>query len=219
MDIHCAIPKTMRSIDDAVTEYVDAMESVIGPLMESQYQTPDGYYLPDKPTGDRPQNEPPIISDIGMEIVKSAFVQWTMEHVAAQQRTVILFSPGICHREIVGRAMSLRSGIPTTVLETADYFTDAEWGKICDALGRLVSLPLLIDDASSNIADIVSRAKAAVSSLEVSGLPPLGLIIVDCEEFMGEKAANSMLKTSCAPSSLNQLAKELSVPVLFFCCD
>ncbi len=145
---------------------------------------------------------------------KSALAQQVAESVAAQQRTAILFTLEMSAHEITERAIARRSGIPVPTLQMAEGMNDDAWDKITKSLGDFAKLPLLVDDASFDIAALTSKAKAAADGLERAGLPPLGCIVVDYLQLVSAKAANRTLEVGLVTSSLKRMAKELSVPII-----
>lgn len=204
-------PKTMRLANDLATDYVNALDARFN---GAKHHIPSGFKTLDKRMPGWLHEGHLIIVAGRPAMGKSAFAQQVAEAVAAQQRTAILFTLEMSGYEITERALARRSGIPIPTLKTAENMADDDWSKISDALAQFAPLPLLVDDASFDIAALVSKTKAAVAGLAQACLPPLGCIVVDYLQLVGAKAANRTLEVGQVTSSLKRLAKELAVPVV-----
>ena len=90
--------------------------------------------------------------------------------------------------------------------------TDADWGKISHAVGRIADAPIYIDDnANITVMDIRAKARRLRSQLG-----ELGLIIIDYIQLMtGRSGAESrQVEVSEISRNLKILARELEVPVI-----
>lgn len=206
-----AKPKTMRLANDLAAEYIDALDARCS---GEKHHIPSGFKTLDKRLPAWLHEGHLIIVAGRPAMGKSIFAQQVAEAVAAQQRTAILFTLEMSGYEITERALARRSGVPIPTLKTATNITDEDWHKISHALAQFSPLPLLVDDASFDIATLVSKAKAATANLPQAGLPPLGCIVVDYLQLVGAKAANRTIEVGQVTSSLKRLAKELAVPVV-----
>ncbi len=204
-------PKTMRLANDLAADYVNALDARFN---GEKHHIPSGFKTLDKRMPGWLHEGHLIIVAGRPAMGKSAFAQQVAEAVAAQQRTAILFTLEMSGYEITERALARRSGVPIPTLKTADNLGNDDWSKISNALAQFAPLPLLVDDASFDIAALVSKTKAAVAGLVQAGLPPLGCIVVDYLQLVGAKAANRTLEVGQVTSSLKRLAKELAVPVV-----
>jgi len=204
-------PKTMRLAKDLAADYINALDAR---FKGEKHHIPSGFKTLDKRIPAWLHEGHLIIVAGRPGMGKSAFAQQVAEAVAAQQRTAILFTLEMSGYEITERALARRSGIPVSTLKTAENMCDDDWSKISTAFGQFALLPLLVDDASFEIAALVSKTKAAVAGLAQAGLPPLGCIVVDYLQLVGAKAANRTLEVGQVTSSLKRLAKDLSVPVV-----
>lgn len=204
-------PKTMRRAGDLAEEYINALEAR---YTGEKHYLPSGFATLDKRIPGWLHEGHLIIIAGRPAMGKSAFAQQIAEFVAAQRRTVILFTLEMSGYEITERSLSRRSGIPIPTLKTAEHLTDNYWRRVTDALTQFAPLPLLIDDASFDIATLVSKTRTAVASLEEAELPSLGCIVVDYLQLVEAKAANRTLEVGVVTSALKRLAKELSVPII-----
>lgn len=204
-------PKTMHLAQHLASDYIDALGARHNGEMR---HIPSGFKTLDKRMPGWLHEGHLIIIAGRPAMGKSAFAQQVAEAVAAQQRTVILFTLEMSGYEITERALARRSSISIPTLKTAEHMTDNDWSRVVDALDRFSRLPLLVDDASFDIAALVSKTKSAADGLEKVGLPPLGCVVVDYLQLVGAKAANRSLEVGQVTSSLKRLAKELAVPVV-----
>ena len=145
---------------------------------------------------------------------KSVFGQMIAEHVAECGKTAIMFTLEMSSYEITQRSISRRANISIPMLKQVPLFTSDDWHKISQAVGEFEMLPFLIDDGSFDINAMVHKAKRTAESLEKSGLPPLGCIVVDYLQLIGAKGQNRNLEITQITGSLKRLAKELAVPVI-----
>ena len=116
--------------------------------------------------------------------------------------------------EITERSLSRRAKISIPVLKTKAEFGDSDRAALAAALAEFEQLPLLIDDVTSDIAEIADSAKATAAGLGAAGLPPLGCIVVDYLQLVGAKGANRNLEIGLITRTLKLLAKSLSVPII-----
>ena len=145
---------------------------------------------------------------------KSVFAQMIAEHVAGQGKTALLYTLEMSSYEITERAVSRRSGIPIPDLKTIEKIAERDWPRITAAIAEFEVLPLLVDDGSFDIGELVHKSKAAAAGLAKSNLPPLGCIVLDYLQLVVAKAANRNLEITLVTSALKRLAKELAVPVI-----
>lgn len=204
-------PKTMRLVNGLATEYLDALEARCNGT--KQY-LPSGFQSLDRRLPGWLHEGHLIVVAGRPAMGKSAFVQQVAEAVAAQQRTVIFFTLEMSAYELTERALARRAGLSIPALKTAEDLTDDDWRRLTGALTRFSPLPLLIDDASFDIAALLNKTQAAVANLAQAGLPPLGCVVVDYLQLVSAKAANRSLEIGQITGHLKRLAKQLAVPVI-----
>lgn len=204
-------PRTMRLAKDLAADYMSALDA----LAEGQKKRhmPSGFKTLDSRLGGWLHEGHLIIIAGRPAMGKSALAQQIAEQVAAQDKTVIFFTLEMSGYEITERAIARRSGVPVPRLKTASLSPD-DWRAVTDAFGRFSALPLLVDDASFDIAGLMGKATAAAAGLEKRGLPPIGLIVVDYLQLVTAKAANRTLEIGQVTAGLKRLAKALQIPVI-----
>lgn len=204
-------PKTMRLARDLASDYLRALELRQNGAKHFQ---PSGFSAVDKMLPGWLHQGHLIVVAGRPGMGKSAFGQQIAEEVATQDRTAVMFTLEMSSYEITERALSRRSGIPIPKLKIAENITSDDWRRAADAFSQFSQLPFLVDDASFEITSLVKKAHAVVTSLEDSGLPPLGCIVVDYLQLVGASGANRNLEVGQVTRTLKQLAKELKVPVI-----
>lgn len=206
-------PKTMRIAKDLAQDYVNALSERTEGV---KHYMPSGFKTLDKRMPGWLHDGHLIIIAGRPAMGKSAFAQQVAEQVAAQNRTAIFYTLEMSGYEITERSISRYSGVPIPALKTSDSsaINDNQWRDISNAVVKFSALPLLVDDASFDIAALVHKTKAAAAGLEKAALPPLGCVVVDYLQLIGAKAANRTLEIGQITGALKRLAKELNVPVI-----
>lgn len=144
-------------------------------------------------------------------IGKSAFALDIARNVAKANIPVGIFSLEMSAQSLVDRMIASEARVDSWKLRTGRLSTDDEFGRIRDALDKLSSAPIFIDDESSvNIMQM--RAKARRLQAEHG----LGLLVVDYLQLMlpRQKTDNMVQQMTEISRSLKGLAKDLDVPVL-----
>ncbi len=203
-------PKSMRRIADVVQDYVSALDARNN---GERHHVPSGFRSLDRKFGGWLHDGHLIILAGRPAMGKSALAQQVAENVAAQGKTAIFLSLEMSSYELVERSISRRAGIPVPILKIGQL-SDQQWDGVSHALEQTMSLPMLIDDASFDIAGLIAKIKAAAASLESAGLPPLGLVVVDYLQLVSGKGINRTLEVGQVSGGLKRLAKELKTPVL-----
>ena len=143
---------------------------------------------------------------------KSSFVMNIAHHVSLiEQIPTVIFSLEMSESEIVQRLICSEARIDTKALRSGKL-SDAEWTRVSNAVGRLDSARLYIDDTPS-ISMMEIRAKCQRLNRRPNGL---GLVIVDYIQLMTSprRTENRVQEVAEISRSLKILAKELDVPVL-----
>lgn len=204
-------PKTMRRASDLAAAYLDHL--VARSEGEKRY-IPSNFRALDAAVPAALHEGHLIIIAGRPAMGKTSLAEQIVEHVAAQDRTALFFSLEMSAYEITERAIARRSGVPIPKLKTCEGLTDDDWSRIPDAADAFSRLPLLVDDGSFGIDEIVHKAKAAAANCQRAGLPPLGLVVVDYLQLVAAKAANRTLEIGQVSGALKRLAKELQCPVV-----
>ena len=143
---------------------------------------------------------------------KTAFALGMASHAAIEsRRPVLVFSLEMGQHEVSQRILCSEARVDSTRVRTGKL-TDADWGKISHAVGRIADAPIYIDD-NANISVMDIRAK---SRRLRSQLGDLGLVIIDYVQLMtGRSNAESrQVEVSEISRSLKILARELETPVV-----
>lgn len=122
-----------------------------------------------------------------------------------------IFSLEMSTQSLVDRMIASEAHVDSWKLRTGRLSSDDEFARIRDALNRLSTAPIFIDDESSmNIMQM--RAKARRLQAEHG----LGLIVVDYLQLMvpRQNSDNMVQQMTEISRSLKGLAKDLEVPVL-----
>ncbi|RJQ30945.1 replicative DNA helicase [Candidatus Parcubacteria bacterium] len=143
---------------------------------------------------------------------KSALALDIARNVACKYSIPVgIFSLEMSTQSLVDRMIASEAHVDSWKLRTGKLSSEDEFTRIRDALDRLSTAPIFIDDESSvNIMQM--RAKARRLQAEHG----LGLIVVDYLQLMvpRQKSDNMVQQITEISRSLKGLAKDLDVPVL-----
>jgi replicative DNA helicase len=124
-----------------------------------------------------------------------------------------IFSLEMSSQQLVDRMLAAEARVDSWKLRTGKLSTDAEFGQVRDAIDKLSTAPIFIDDKPAN--NILGMRSVARRLKREHGL---GLIVVDYLQMMaptGRHGADSLVQQVTEISrSLKALARELDVPVL-----
>lgn len=144
---------------------------------------------------------------------KTSFVLSIIRNVGLRFRTPIaIFSLEMDAYQLTTRLASMEGDIYHEKIKNATY-SDVEWNKYIQSMGRLSDAPIFIDDtAALSILEIRSKARRLIAQQGVK------MIIVDYLQLMtGDKVSNSRNREQEIASisrGLKVLAKETNVPVI-----
>lgn len=124
-----------------------------------------------------------------------------------------VFSLEMSSQQLVDRMLASEARVDAWKLRTGNLSTDTEFEQVREAIDRLSTAPIFMDDKPGN--NILSMRSVARRMKREHGL---GLIIVDYLQLMaptGKHSADSTVQQVTEISrSLKSLARELDVPVL-----
>jgi len=124
-----------------------------------------------------------------------------------------IFSLEMSSQQLVDRMLASEARVDAWKLRTGNLSTDDEFERVREAIDRLATAPIFMDDKPGN--NILSMRSVARRMSREHGL---GLIIVDYLQLMqptGKHSADSTVQQVTEISrSLKGLARELNVPVL-----
>jgi replicative DNA helicase len=143
---------------------------------------------------------------------KTALALCMATHAALEmRRPVLLFSLEMGQIELTQRMLCSEARVDSKRVRNGNL-TEADWGKIAHATGRLADAPIWIDD-NPNLTIMEIRSKARRLKSRVGDL---GLIVVDYLQLMtGRSNAESrQVEVSEISRGLKILARELECPVM-----
>lgn len=127
---------------------------------------------------------------------------------AAAKVAVGVFSIEMRAEQLVTRLLPMFSGVSLDRVVDARRLDERDWGRVIDGAEPLRGLPVWIDDTPSLTAEaLASRARSMVAK-------GAGLIVVDYLGKMFTEGRDPTAEIGRNVSSLKNLARELSVPVL-----
>lgn len=127
------------------------------------------------------------------------------------QVPVAFFSLEMSSQQLVDRMLASEAQVDLWKMRTGKKLTEDDFTKVRDAMGRLASAPIYIDDQAGNtILRMRSTARRLKSEFD------LGLIMIDyLQLIMPGRHYDSMVnQVSDISRALKALARELDVPVL-----
>lgn len=129
--------------------------------------------------------------------------------VASAGTPVLFISAEMATGQLCGRIASHMSGVSTTAFRQPQDIDDEGWRKVNDAVARVPSMPLVIDDKAITVEAISAQAR------QLDATQRLGLIVVDYLTHLKlPKADRHDLSIGEATRALKRLGKDLNVPVL-----
>jgi replicative DNA helicase len=142
---------------------------------------------------------------------KTAFGLGMAVHVAqTTAKPVLVFSLEMGHNELTQRILSSEARVDSAKMRNG-RISEADWGLIGRAIGRL-EVPLFLDD-NPRVTVMEIRAKARRLKARHGGL---ALIVIDYLQLMSGNGnpENRQLEVSEISRSLKILARELEVPIV-----
>ncbi|PJE73695.1 MAG: replicative DNA helicase [Candidatus Terrybacteria bacterium CG10_big_fil_rev_8_21_14_0_10_41_10] len=142
---------------------------------------------------------------------KSALALDIARNVAAKNVPVGIFSLEMSVQSLVDRMLASEAHVDSWKLRTGRLSSEDEFRRVRDALDKLSTVPIYIDDESSmNIMQM--RAKARRLQAEHG----LGLLVVDYLQLMVPRQNNDNMVQQITEisRSLKGLARELDVPII-----
>ncbi|KGW26962.1 replicative DNA helicase [Burkholderia pseudomallei] len=141
---------------------------------------------------------------------KTALAMAIGEHVAERHGPALVDSLEMPGTQLAQRAISRQGDIALQRVRNGSKFSDEDWPKLTNVVGRLTELPLLVDEtAGMSLPEIVSRARA------VKRKHGLKLLVVDYLQLMtGGPDERHDLRIASYSAGLKALAKQLDIPVI-----
>jgi replicative DNA helicase len=204
------VTDTMAPIHDLLNANLDRLESLYD-KGDSITGVPTGFLdLDDLLSGLQPNAL--LVLGARPSMGKTAFALGLATHAAMEaQRPVLVFSLEMGQLELTQRMLCAEARVDSKRVRNGNL-TEADWGKIAHATGRLAEAPIWIDDNPNlTIMEIRSKARRLRSRLG-----DLGLVVVDYLQLMTGRsnAENRQVEVSEISRGLKILARELECPVL-----
>lgn len=144
---------------------------------------------------------------------KSALAMNMAVNVAANQKTVVIFSLEMNDDEFAYRLLSSAMNKPVSEILNSHKMTDSDRRQLDQALVKLGDYPMYLDDTA-----VVNPAtiKSEIQQLMNSGIVPK-LVIVDYLQLIKMKGLSGRSRTEEVAEisrNLKLLAKELNIPIL-----
>ena len=203
-----------RSTQDFVHigQVIDTYYEQINYLQEHRGEVvgvPTGFRDFDEITGGL-QRSDLIILAARPAVGKTSFAMSIAHGVASQGNGVVgIFSLEMSRDQLVQRMIAMETGIDTHKLRTG-HIRDSELQTVMEAMSRLASMPLYIEDsAGMSIMEVRSKARRLQSRVGID------LVIIDYLQLMqGRGRENRVQEVSEISRGLKALARELNVPVI-----
>jgi replicative DNA helicase len=204
------VTDSMSKIETLLKDNLDRLEALYE-RGEDITGTPTGFTdLDEILAGLQPSNL--VVIGARPAMGKTAFALGLASNAAIESRkAVLVFSLEMGQLEVSQRILCAEARVDSSRVRTGKL-TDADWGKISHAVGRIADAPIYIDDnANITVMDIRAKARRLKSQLG-----DLGMIIIDYVQLMTGRsnAENRQVEVSEISRNLKILARELEVPVI-----
>jgi len=204
------VSDTIKPLYDLIEGSLDRLEQLYD-QGDAITGTPTGFVDLDKIlAGLQPSNL--VVIGARPAMGKTSFALNMAAHAASEaRRPVLFFSLEMSHLELSQRLLCSDARVNATNVRNG-RLQESDWKKIGDAVGRLGTAPIWIDD-NPNITVMEIRAKARrLKSREGD----LGMVVVDYLQLMTGRssAENRQVEVSEISRGLKILARELECPVI-----
>jgi replicative DNA helicase len=197
------------SIEQVLTEYYERIEN-IQHNPGSVAGVPTGFHDMDEVTGGL-QPSDMIILAARPGTGKTSLALGIAHNAAMKGKHVGVFSLEMGRDQLVQRLLAVETGVDSQRLRLG-YLTDDDWVLVSDAIGRLASMPIYIDD-SAGLSVSELRAKARRLKAEVG----VDMLIIDYIQLMqgtARKDGNRVQEVGEISRNVKLMARELNVPVI-----
>ena len=203
------VADTTRPIKDLIDQTMDRLEQAYerGTTITG---APTGYHDVDELLSGLQKSTLNIVG-ASPAMGKTSFGLGMAINVAKElHQPVLVFSLEMGHDELTQRIVASEAKVDSTKLRTG-RLTEADWGKIGHAIGRL-EVPLFLDD-NPQLTVMEIRAKARRIKARHGSL---ALIVIDYLQLMSShsRVENRQLEVSEISRNLKVLARELETPIV-----
>lgn len=223
-DIGEVVERAEKAIFSVTNRQISSNFTPIGELMTTGFEELERLYdqkshVPGVPTGFPDLDKilaglhkgDLIILAARPSVGKTAFALNIAVNAAKKGCTTGVFSLEMSSEQLVQRIMCAEARVDSQKLRTG-YLADEDWPLLMQAMGRIGSIPLHVDDTPSiSITEVRAKARRLLRGVEN------GLIIVDYLQLMqphGRRSENRQVEIAEISRGLKILAKELNCPVL-----
>jgi replicative DNA helicase len=204
------VTDTMAPIHDLLNDNLDRLESLYD-KGDAITGTPTGFLDLDELLSGLQPNALYVLG-ARPSMGKTALALGIASNAAIEaQRPTLIFSLEMGQLELTQRMLCSEARVDSKRVRNGNL-SEADWGKIAHATGRLAEAPIWIDDNPNlTIMEIRSKARRLKSRLG-----DLGLVVVDYLQLMTGRsnAENRQVEVSEISRGLKILARELECPVL-----
>ena len=197
------------SIEQVLNEYYERIEN-IQHNPGAVAGVPTGFHDMDEVTGGL-QPSDMIILAARPGTGKTSLALGIAHNAAMRGKHVGVFSLEMGREQLVQRLLAVETGVDSQRLRLG-YLTDDDWVLVSDAIGRLASMPIYIDD-SAGLSVSELRAKARRLKAEVG----VDMLIIDYLQLMqgtNRKDGNRVQEVGEISRNVKLMARELNIPVL-----
>lgn len=142
---------------------------------------------------------------------KTSLAMNIAQHAAIKEKIpVAFFSLEMSRWELTHRLLAGEANVDSTALKTG-RISEADWGKIANAMGELAEGQMYIDDRPGSTV-LEMRSKARRLKIQHN----IGLVVIDYIQLMSgsSRSENRNQEVSEISRSLKRLAVELDIPVI-----
>ncbi len=132
-------------------------------------------------------------------------------NAAMKGKHIGIFSLEMGREQLVQRLLAVETGVDSQRLRLG-YLTDDDWVHVSDAIGRLASMPIYIDDSAGlTISELRSKARRLKAEVGVD------MLVIDYLQLMQgsfRRDGNRVQEVSEISRNIKLMARELNIPVL-----
>lgn len=202
---------TFRSAGDHLSDYLNEQEAIrTGDPASIEFKVPSGMLGIDKRmNGGLGRSDLTLLAARPGMGKSSLALSFALNSGVDYKATVAIFSLEMAARQLVGRMLAIRSGVPWRIARE-NRATDDQYKRLERAMGEIAEANIWIDETPAlSISEMRSRVR------QLSRKKPVDLIIIDHIQLVGGFERDTpVARMGKISSSLKVLAREMNVPVL-----
>ena len=197
---------TMSSV---MIETMDDIENKANNKDDNRYKT--GFFKLDNATDGLHEQELTIIA-ARPGCGKTALALNIAEHIAAKGIYTYFVSLEMSKKQLGSRLISSKANIDSHIIRSG-WLEKEDFKKIATIAGKLCGLKMIIDDKSTTIQEIETKA------IYLKEIKNIGLIVVDYLQLLKSKNKYSIREQEVSEISrkLKLLSKDLNIPIIAIC--